>query len=149
MKARRHLAIIEAINNEKISTQEELCEALQKIGFAVTQGTVSRDIRELKLIKVSDHEGYYYAPPDAPVPRAGLERMRRLFNDAVLSIDYSENLVVLKTLPGTAHAVASTIDAAEITGVVGTVAGDDTILVVVKPREVANQLVARLYELIS
>lgn len=143
MKLRRQLAILEIINSERISTQDELCAALKERGFEVTQATVSRDIKELKLVKIASPEGYHYAVADSQVPRANLERMNRLFKDAVLAVDDSENLVVVKTLPGTAHAVASTIDLSGIDGIVGTVAGDDTIIVVVKPRDKVADIVAR------
>ncbi len=133
MKARRHMAIREIVSNQKISTQEELCEALSAQGFVVTQATVSRDIKELKLLKVSGPDGYHYALPEAPAPRPSLDRMRRIFLDTVVEVTDSENLVVVKTIPGSAHLVASNIDAADIPEIVGTVAGDDTIIVVVKP----------------
>lgn len=140
---------MEIIAAQRIATQEELCDELQKRGFSVTQATVSRDIRELKLIKIADDQGYRYAVPDAAIPRSSQERMRRLFMDAVLSIDASENLIVVKTLPGSANAVASALDTSGIQEILGTVAGDDTILVVVKPKQVVSGLLSRLRELIE
>lgn len=135
MKSRRHFAIMDIISNQNVSTQEDLCELLGQRGYDVTQATVSRDIKELKLIKLPDEDGYHYALPETSGPRISHERLRRNFRDAVISINVSENLVVIKTLPGTANAVASTIDAAENTDVLGTIAGDDTILVVARDRE--------------
>ncbi|MGE5404122.1 MAG: arginine repressor [Candidatus Saccharibacteria bacterium] len=149
MKSRRHLAIMDIVNNEKVGTQEDLCESLQRRGFAVTQATVSRDIRELKLIKIADQDGYRYALPDATTPRSSAERMKRLFSDAVVNVDYSENIIVIKTLPGTAHAVASTVDTSGMAEVVGTVAGDDTIFVVVKPKQAVPQIIKRFNDLIK
>lgn len=134
MKARRHMAIRNIVTNSKISTQEELCEALSNQGYLVTQATVSRDIKDMKLVKVSSSDGYHYALPDAPAPRSSIERIRRLFLDTVVEVTDSENLLVFKTIPGSAHLVASNIDAADIPEIVGTVAGDDTIIVVVNPK---------------
>lgn len=135
MKARRHFAIIEIISNQRIETQEEICDQLRLRGFEVTQATVSRDIKELKLIKVPDQQGYRYALPDTGGRAYSYERMKRLFADAVVSVAHNRHMIVIKTLPGTAHAVASTIDNSEIEGILGTVAGDDTILVVLKDEE--------------
>ncbi len=149
MKTRRHLAIMDILSNQKVSTQEELGEALLSRGFNVTQATLSRDIRELKLIKVPSNDGYRYGMPDSPIPRGSVERMKRLFNDAVVSIADSENLVVVKTLPGMANSVAAMIDSAEFAEIVGTVAGDDTILVVIKPKKAVGQIVKRFNALIK
>lgn len=141
MKLRRQLCIIDIISQREISTQEELCAALNDLGFDITQATVSRDIKELKLIKVADNNGYHYALPDAPELKDSHERMQRVIEDSVIALDYSENLIVIKTLPGSAHAVASLIDSAEWPDIIGTVAGDDTILAVVKPKEATPAIV--------
>ncbi|MGE5422029.1 MAG: arginine repressor [Ignavibacteriales bacterium] len=149
MKTRRHLAIMDIINNQKVSTQEELGDVLIGRGFNVTQATLSRDIHDLKLIKVPSDSGYRYGLADAQIPRGSLDRMKRLFNDAVIAITDSENLVVVKTLPGMANSVAATIDSAEIPEIVGTVAGDDTIIVVVKPMSAVSMILKRFDELIK
>ncbi|MGE5545024.1 MAG: arginine repressor [Bacillota bacterium] len=149
MKARRHMAIREIVTSQRISTQEELCEALSDLGYMVTQATVSRDIKELKLVKVSSPDGYHYALPEVPAPRASMERMRRVFLDTVQEITDSENLIVFKTIPGSAHLVASNIDAAAIPEVVGTVAGDDTIIVVVKPKKAVPRVLERFRSLLE
>jgi transcriptional regulator of arginine metabolism len=143
------MAIKDIISKNRVATQEELCEALLERGHAVTQATVSRDIREMKLIKVPSTEGYYYALPDTPGLKPSLERMKRVFNDSVVALVASENLVVVKTLPGTANSVASVIDGAEIPEIAGTVAGDDTILVVIAPKEAAQRIMERFNELIQ
>lgn len=149
MKARRRFAIIDIISNQRISTQEELCEALRNSGYDVTQATVSRDIKEMQLIKVPDNEGYHYALPDNdPIKNSG-GRMRRLFQDSIIGLDFSENIVVIKTLPGAAQSIASLIDAADWENVIGTVAGDDTILVVVKPMEAVKDVVNDFEALIN
>jgi len=149
MKIRRKFAIIDIISNRRISTQEELCQILKDSGYDVTQATVSRDVKELQLIKIPDSQGYYYALPDNSPILNSHERMRRLFKDSVTSIDYSENIVVIKTLPGAAQSIASLIDAAELENVLGTVAGDDTIFIVVKPLKVVTAIVKDFEELIN
>lgn len=140
MKARRHFAIIDIISNQRIATQEELCEALRKSGFDVTQATVSRDIKELQLIKVPDKEGYRYALPASTPLIASQERMKRAFADSVVNIDYSGNIVVIKTLPGAAQSIASIIDNYDNPNILGTVGGDDTVFVVVKPEKAAEKI---------
>ena len=149
MKIRRKFAIIDIISNQRVSTQEELCEILKNSGYDVTQATVSRDVKELQLIKIPDNQGYYYALPDNSPILNSHERMRRLFQDSVTSIDYSENIIVIKTLPGAAQSIASLIDAAELENVLGTVAGDDTIFIVVKPLNVVKGIVRDFEELIN
>ena len=149
MKIRRKFAIIDIISNRRISTQEELCQILKDSGYDVTQATVSRDVKELQLIKIPDSQGYYYALPDNSPILNSHERMQRLFKDSVTSIDYSENIVVIKTLPGAAQSIASLIDSAELENVLGTVAGDDTIFIVVKPLNAVKGIVKDFEELIN
>lgn len=141
MKARRQFAIMDIISNQRITTQEELCDALKQNGFDVTQATVSRDIKELHLIKIPDQEGYSYAMPELTALKGSEERMRRVFQDSVINIDYSNNIIVIKTMPGAAQSVASLIDTSEQSHILGSVAGDDTIFVVVKPAEAVEKVV--------
>lgn len=143
MKSKRHLAIVDILNNHKITTQEELCDALKKRGFNVTQATVCRDIKELHLLKTPDENSYRYTLPDAQGGSVGSrERLKRLFQASVISIDYSENLIVIKTLPGAAQSVALVVDSSHITNILGTVAGDDTLFIAVKPREAVADVFA-------
>ncbi|WP_054692727.1 arginine repressor [Syntrophomonas palmitatica] len=135
MKQQRRYAIINIINENRIETQEELREALLRAGYSVTQATVSRDIKDLHLVKAADARGYRYALPGQVSGANSQERIRRIFTDSVLHLDYSENIIVLKTLPGGAQAVASLIDTMGRKEILGTVGGDDTILVVIKPIE--------------
>ncbi len=148
MKSQRHFAIMDIISKERIVTQEELCEALKLRGFDVTQATVSRDIKELQLIKIPDLEGYRYSLPDNTALKNSYDRMKRIFQDSVVNIDHSENIVVIKTLPGAAQSVASVIDTSGLNRIIGTVAGDDTILVVVKPVEAVQEVMAEFIRLI-
>jgi len=149
MKSRRHFAIREILSTERISTQEELCEILKNRGYDVTQATVSRDIKELSLIKIPDGTGYSYAWPDAPNPKSSYLRMKRVFQDSVESYDYSENIIVIKTLPGAAQSIASLIDSLANSHIMGTVAGDDTIFLVVKTKKAVIQVVEYFQKLVA
>ncbi|MDD4602019.1 Arginine repressor [bioreactor metagenome] len=145
MKVLRHAKIKEIIEHCEVETQEDLAEALRKQGIEVTQATVSRDIKELRLSKVPAGDGRYrYAFPMEQNILFSQSRMERMFRDAVISIDFSQNIVVIKTLPGTANAVASTIDSARWPEIIGTVAGDDNILIVVKPIEAVEFVIEKL-----
>jgi len=150
MKSRRHHKILEIIRQQRIETQEELSGELKKCGFEVTQATVSRDIKELGLVKTpgENNEFYYALPGEKRLPRSK-ERIKRLFQDTVIGLDASENLIVIKTNPGGAQGVASAIDLAGWAEVIGTVGGDDTILVVVKPKEASGTVLKRFKDLIG
>ncbi|AEG15485.1 arginine repressor, ArgR [Desulfofundulus kuznetsovii DSM 6115] len=148
MKARRQRLILEIIRQQVIETQEELAEALRAAGFPVTQATVSRDIRELGLVKVpGEGNTFRYAAPGETPPLRRDERLKRLLRSSVQLIDFSENLVVVKTLPGEAQGVASAIDQAAWPEIIGTVAGDDTILIIVKPKKLVTTVLQRLNQL--
>lgn len=149
MKTRRHFAIKEILTNERITTQEDLCEALKKKGFNITQATVSRDIKELSLVKVPDEAGYHYALPGVQGIKNSCERIKRVFKDLVVDIDYSENIIVIKTTPGAAQSVGLLVDSIKQSNILGNVAGDDTILVIVKPREAIDEVVKLFKELLN
>ena len=145
MKNKRHAVIRDIIENSLVETQEDLAAALRARHIDVTQATVSRDIKTLMLVKVPAGNGRYrYALPKEKGALLSKERMARLFYDSVVSLDCSENIVVVKTLPGAANAVASILDHMPWQEIVGTVAGDDSILVVVKPKEAAPEVVRRM-----
>ena len=130
MKGLRHGKIKEIIDQQVMETQEDLAAALREHGIDVTQATVSRDIKELMLIKVPTGDGRYrYAFPSEQGVVLSQARMERVFQDSVISIVSSENLVIIRTLPGTAQAVAYTIDYVRWSEILGTIAGDDTIFV--------------------
>jgi transcriptional regulator of arginine metabolism len=148
MKAQRHIKIREIIASKDIETQEELVEALKEAGFNVTQATVSRDIKELHLVKVPTNNGTYkYSLPEDrrfnPV-----QKLKRMLQEAFVSIDHAENLIVVKTLPGNANALAVLIDNLDWKEIVGTLAGDDTVLIVCRSREIAPVLVQRFLDLL-
>jgi transcriptional regulator of arginine metabolism len=135
MKSVRHAAILEAIRDRVIETQAELTDYLRERGMVVTQATVSRDIKNLRLIKVPAGEGRYrYAVPQDFNPGNLVRRARRMFSEFVTNVDFSENLIVIKTTPGSAQGVAAALDGLAWPEVLGTVAGDDSILVIVRVR---------------
>ncbi len=132
MKYQRQAKIMELVKKYDIETQEELRDRLEAEGFKATQGTVSRDIREMNLIKVSTLSGgQKYALPNANKQELP-ESYRRVLSSGIVSIDTAENIIVIKTISGMAMAVAAALDNMEIPGLVGTIAGDDTVFVAVK-----------------
>ncbi len=145
-KSDRHSKIIELINTYSIETQEELTEHLKNSGFEVTQATVSRDIKALKLVKVSSVDesgarvGYKYAQNSRTDSSGELtEKFRNLLKDVIVSADYAGNLAVFKTYAGMANAAAAAIDAMHNSSIVGSVAGDDTVLCVLRNEEKASE----------
>ena len=149
-KIARQAIIKEIIENNIIETQEDLATELKSRHIAVTQATVSRDIKEMMLVKVPVGDGSYrYAFPNEKSLTFSQERMARMFQDAVIAINFSENLIVLKTLPGTANAVASTIDGVKWPEIIGTVAGDDNILIVVMPKEKTAEITKKIESMIG
>ena len=143
MKSTRHTAIAEIIESRNIETQEELAEALRERGILVTQATVSRDIKELHLIKVlSETGGYKYATLDK-AEKGMNERFIRMFGESVLSVVCANNLVVIKTLTGSAHVAAEAVDSLKWPEILGSIAGDNTILVICRTNEEALQIVER------
>lgn len=149
MKGQRQFKIRELVASRDIETQEELANLLRETGFAVTQATVSRDIKEMQLIKVPMDDGRYkYALP-AVQPRVNAtQKLRRTLADNFVSVDHAENLIVMKCLPGTANAVAALIDQLDWPGLMGTVSGDDTILIIARKKEDAGAIAARFVEII-
>lgn len=149
MKVRRQKKIQEIITKEIIHTQEELADKLRLAGFDVTQATVSRDIKEMGLIKVpSTDDEYRYAVP-AKLPPSNLQdRLKRVLRETVVSIDDSENIIVIRTIPGNAHALAAILDSCNWGEIIGTVAGDDTILLVIKPKKAVPKVFERITNLL-
>lgn len=150
MKARRQMKVQEIITKEIIRTQEDLADRLRLSGFDVTQATVSRDIKEMGLIKVpSAGEDYRYAVPTEVHPTNLQDRLKRLLRETVVSINDTESLIVIRTIPGNAHALAAVLDNSNWEEVIGTVAGDDTILLVIKPKEAVSGVLGRISTLLG
>ena len=149
MKTKRQSKILELIRNNDIETQEELQAYLVKDGFAVTQATVSRDIREMKLTKISTNMGKqkYVALNDAAEDLA--EKYVRVLKDGYISMDMAQNILVIKTVSGMAGAVCASIDAMNIHEIVGSIAGDDTIMCAIRTTEDTVQLMKKLRRIIE
>lgn len=143
MKYARHVKILEIISKYDVETQEELSDLLEKAGYPVTQATVSRDIRELKLTKVALSSGRQkYAAIDGS--REDLPKYIRVFKDGFRSMDMAQNILVIKTVSGMAMAVAAALDAMDCDEIVGSIAGDDTIMCAIRTVEDTAALMARL-----
>lgn len=149
MKLDRHSVILQLIEEMDIETQEELAQELKKRGFDVTQATVSRDIKELRLVKVLSSSGTYkYAAIDQT--DAGVsDRLIRIFSESVVSMDYANNLIVIKTFSGGAMAAAAAIDALNWNEIIGCIAGDDAILIIVKNNELVKGVIQRFNKLLK
>ena len=140
MKFKRQAAILDIISTNEVKTQEELSAYLKERGFNATQATISRDIKELRLIKVASHSGgYQYSTPEQSSTATHMTRLKNIFRECVVKVDRAQNLVVLKTLVGMANAAAAAIDAMKIRDIVGTLAGDDNILVILRTNEDAEK----------
>lgn len=147
MKVSRHTMILDLIKSNEVETQEELAELLKQNGIHVTQATVSRDIKELKLIKVlSDSGKYRYAPFKGTESNIN-SRIVNVFRESVTYIDYAGNIIVIKTLSGTAMAASVAIDALDWSEVLGCVAGDDTIFVLIRSQDQIEDIVQRFKKL--
>lgn len=149
MKYSRHSKILEIIEAQEIETQEELANALKRNGYNVTQATVSRDIKELRLIKVLTKDGKYKYATIKQQESVISERFLKLFRDSVLSVDHAGNIVVVKTLVGAANAAAAAIDALDVKQVVGSIAGDDTIFLLVRTQEEIEEVLAEFRKMMA
>ncbi len=149
MKTKRQTKMLELIKKYEIETQEELSEYLEKEGFQVTQATVSRDIRELKLTKVAMENGRqkYVALIETSEDLSG--KYIRVFKDGFVSMDMAQNILVVKTVSGMAMAVAAAIDAMGLHEIVGCIAGDDTIMCAVRSVEDTVAVMERLRKLVE
>jgi transcriptional regulator of arginine metabolism len=149
MKGVRHLKIREIIANGIVETQDELVDALRETGMQVTQATVSRDIKELQLIKIPAGDGRYkYSLPQEQRYNP-VHKLKRALLDHFVNIDFTDNLVVMKCLPGTANAIGSMLDNMEWSEVMGTICGDDTILIICRTKTQSSELVERLNSMIK
>lgn len=149
MKKTRHAKIIEMIQKHDVETQEELASYLREVGFAVTQATVSRDIRELKLSKISTKSGkqkyIVLKQDDSHVD----DKYIRVLRDGFVSMDMAQNILVVKTVSGMAMAVAAALDALKFPEIVGCIAGDDTIFVAVRSADKTQALMEKIHVMIE
>jgi len=143
MKYKRQNEILRIIESESIETQEELAELLREAGMEVTQATVSRDIKELRLTKVQIENGRYKYAPFSKAAGNTYEKLLKVFSEAFMFADHASHTVVVKTLSGMANAAASAIDAMNWPFVLGCIAGDDTIMILCRTPENAEELVRK------
>ena len=149
MKNDRQNHLLQIISEESIETQEQLLERLQSRGIKSTQATISRDIKELHLIKEPAGQGRYrYAVSTHRTKLNFADRLRTIFRESLLSMDYAQKIVVIKTMPGLAHGAASALDGMTISEMVGTLAGDDTVMIVMRNTESAAAFVAEIKEML-
>ena len=149
MKSKRHSKIIEIINSKAIETQDELAEELKSAGFEVTQATVSRDIKTLRLIKIQGSDGKYRYSIINQNKNDMLEKLSSILINTVISVENIDKIVVVKTISGSASAAAEAIDRLELGEIAGTIAGDNTIFILVRTLEKAQELVERISKMLN
>ena len=133
MKSKRQAKIMEIISKTNVETQEQLLQELQQAGFTATQATISRDIKDLRIVKELTSFGTYrYTTAAKELPNTFSSRLNTIFRECVTGFDYAQNMIVIHTLPGLANAAASALDAMNMSVVLGTIAGDDTVFVVMR-----------------
>ena len=149
MKKRRQAKIIELISQNPIETQEELQDMLMKYGFEVTQATISRDIKELRLVKDLSSEGRYVYSSGKKSMDVINHRVGGIFNDTIITIDYAMNTVVIKCFTGMANAVCAAIDSMNLDEILGSIAGDDTIFILCRNEETASMFTNKLRTMLN
>lgn len=147
-KGQRHIKILEAIAKNEIETQDGLVNFLQNQGYDVTQATVSRDIKELSLLKVPLRDGRYKYSLPSEQRTNPLARLKRVMKDSFVRLDEAGQLIVIKTLPGNAHAIGDLIDDLEWDGLLGTICGDDTILLICRSEKYTPAISGQFLDLL-
>lgn len=150
MKSQRQAKILEIIANKNIETQEQLLAELQVEGFRGTQATISRDIKELRIVKELTSLGTYrYTISASDLGSSFSAKLNTIFRECVISFDYAQNIIVVRTLPGLASAAGSAIDAMNLHSIVGTLAGDDTVMIVMRDTNAAATLCGEIKSLLN
>lgn len=150
MKSQRQAKILEIISNKNIETQEQLLNELQMEGFRGTQATISRDIKELRIVKELTSLGTYrYTVSSSDLGSSFSARLNTIFRECVINFDYAQNIIVVRTLPGLASAAGSAIDAMNLNSIVGTLAGDDTVMIVMRDTNAAATLCGEIKSLLN
>lgn len=150
MKTKRQAKIMEIISTINVETQEQLLQELQEAGFTCTQATISRDIKELRIVKELTSLGTYrYTTSSRELPGTFSNRLNTIFHQSVTSYDYAQNMVVIHTLPGLAPAAASAVDAMDMSVVLGTLAGDDTVFIVMRDSNAAAAFCGEIKSLLN
>lgn len=149
MKRKRQNEILAIISEQSVETQDQLLSELCARGIQTTQATISRDIRELQLIKELTADGSYkYSISERKSAGKTADRLRSIFKNGVVSFEAAQNIIIIKTMPGLANGVAATIDTMDITGFVGSLAGDDTVALFMRTNNDAHQLCADIEEML-
>ena len=149
MKNARQAEILKIIQTEDVETQEQLLEQLKQRGFRTTQATISRDIKELRLVKeLAANGGYRYTSGDRRSVAGAEVRLRNIFKEGVTSVDLAQNIIVIKTMPGLASAACSALDGMDIPGMVGTLAGDDTAIMIMRDNLSAQEFCSEVHNLL-
>lgn len=150
MKNKRQAKILEIVSSRNVETQEQLLQELQDAGFYCTQATVSRDIRELRIVKELTGSGVYrYSTSAKDIGSSFSGRLNTIFRECVTGFDHAQNIVVIHTLPGLASAAGSAVDAMEMSFVLGTLAGDDTVMIVMRDTNAAAAFCGEIKNLLS
>ena len=150
MKSQRQAKILEIISNKNVETQEQLLAELQDAGFRGTQATISRDIKELRIVKELTNLGTYrYTTSSNELSGTFSARLNTIFRECVVSFDYAQHLIVIRTLPGLAGAAASAIDAMNMSTMVGSLAGDDTVMIVMRDMNAAASFCGEIKSLLT
>jgi transcriptional regulator of arginine metabolism len=150
MKNKRQAKIMEIITNRNVETQEQLLKELKEAGFRSTQATISRDIKELRIIKELTSFGTYrYAATNEEMSGTFSGRLNTIFRECITNFDYAQNMVVIHTLPGLASAAASAIDSMNMSVVVGSIAGDDTVFIVMRDTNAAAAFCGEIKHLLN
>ena len=150
MKSQRQAKIMEIISTRNVETQEQLLESLREAGYHSTQATISRDIMELRIVKELTGMGTYrYTTAQGDVTSSFSTRLNTIFRECVTGLDYAQNIVVIHTLPGLASAAGSAIDAMELSVILGCLAGDDTVMVVMRDNNAAAAFCGEIKNLVN
>jgi transcriptional regulator of arginine metabolism len=150
MKSQRQAKIMEIISTHNVETQEQLLESLREAGYHSTQATISRDIKELRIVKELTGMGTYrYTTSQGEVTGSSSSRLNAIFRECVTGFDYAQNIVVIHTLPGLASAAGSAIDAMNLSVILGCLAGDDTVMVVMRDNNAAAAFCGEIKNLVN
>ena len=150
MKNVRQSEILKIVRSKDVETQEQLLEELKARGFNTTQATISRDIKDLRLVKeLTGAGGYRYAQSDRKVSSTLDARLRNIFKEGVVSVDVAQNIVVVRTMPGLASAACSAMDSMDIEGMVGSLAGDDTGILIMRDNDLAQRFTSEVHKLLK
>lgn len=150
MKAQRQAKIIEIVTAQDVQTQEQLLESLLNAGFHCTQATISRDVKELRIVKeLTQYGTYRYSAPVTETSGTFSERLNAIFRESVTRLDYAQNIVVLHTIPGLAAGAASAVDAMKLRFVLGTIGGDDTVIIVMRDNNAAAAFCSEINHILN